>query len=170
MFCMRAGGCALAAILIGVSFVNVANALPTPQSEPILWLSGNISQSNSAEGVALDEAMLSALEQGRIKTNNHVVANIVEYTGPKFMAVLDYVGAKGDSVKVIAWDDYVVTIPVADIERYGLLLATHEEGQRMTIDDKGPLFVVYPFTQYPELRNDYYYSLSVWQVRTIIVE
>jgi len=160
------------AILVSFSFsfATVAHALPVPQSEAILWISGSISQSNSNQGVVFDEEMLLALEQGSIKTNNHVVEDIVEYTGPRLLAVLEYVGATGESVKVIAWDDYVVTIPIADIKKYDLLLATHEAGKRMTIDDKGPLFVVYPFSEHPELRNDYYYSLSVWQVKELIIE
>ncbi|WP_414932644.1 hypothetical protein [Vibrio europaeus] len=145
-------------------------AISPPTQEPILWVSGNISQSNSPQGVELDEAMIFGLEQGTIRTNNHVVAEVVEYKGPKLASLLEYVGAKGKQVQVIAWDDYVVTISLDDIKKYGILLATHEAGVRMTIDDKGPLFVVLPFTEHAELRNDFYYSLSVWQVREIVVE
>ncbi|KLN64919.1 hypothetical protein [Vibrio sp. VPAP30] len=145
-------------------------AISPPTEEPILWISGNVSQTNSPQGVEFDEAMIFGLEQGTIHTNNHVVAEVVEYKGPKLASLLEYVGAKGKQVQVIAWDDYVVTISLEDIKKYGILLATHEAGVRMTIDDKGPLFVVLPFTEHAELRNDFYYSLSVWQVREIVVE
>ncbi|MGD8116976.1 hypothetical protein [Vibrio sp. TRT 29B02] len=155
---------------LALSLINLAYALPAPKSEPVLWVSGNITQSNSNQGVVFDEEMLLALEQGSIMTNNHVVEQIVEYTGPKLVSVLDYVGAEGETLKVVAWDDYVVTISIADAEKYGLLLATHEAGKRMTIDDKGPFFIVYPFSENPELRNDYYYSLSVWQVKELVIE
>jgi hypothetical protein len=163
-----------AVIAVALSFaaclMSFANPLPAPQGDPVLWVSGNISQSNTSDGVVFDQQMLAALEQGTIETSNHVVDGIVEYKGPKLLAVLEYAGAKGKTIKVIAWDDYIVTIPISDAEKYGLLLATHEAGQRMTIDGKGPLFVVYPFAEHPELRNDYYYSLSVWQVKEIVVE
>ncbi|MEX0334184.1 hypothetical protein [Vibrio tubiashii] len=151
-------------------FSHSVLAISPPAEEPILWVSGNISQSNSPQGVELDEAMIFGLEQGTIHTSNHVVAEVVEYKGPKLASLLEYVGAKGKQVQVIAWDDYVVTISLEDIKKYGILLATHEAGVRMTIDDKGPLFVVLPFTEHAELRNDFYYSLSVWQVREIVVE
>lgn len=147
-----------------------AHALPAPQGEPILWVSGKLSHSNSASGIELDEAMLQVLNTGTIHTNNHVIEQVTEYSGPTLTSLLDYVGATGTQIKVTAWDEYVVTIPIADIKTYQVLLATHEAGKRMTIDDKGPFFIVFPFSDYPELRNDYYYSLSIWQVKEIVIE
>lgn len=149
---------------------NYALATPEIKGEPVLWVSGNISQKNTDDGAVFDEAMLNKLNIKSIWTNNHVVEQVVEYRGPTLSSLLEYVGAQGTQVKVIAWDDYVVTISISDIEKYGVLLATHEAGVRMTIDDKGPLFVVFPFKDNPELRNDFYYSLTVWQVRELVVE
>ncbi|NVD08589.1 hypothetical protein FCU94_17220 [Vibrio sp. JPW-9-11-11] len=156
--------------ILWLTFSGWAAALPGTTGDPILWISGAITQTNSDTGAILDEAMVSQLPQATIRTNNHVVEQVVEYRGPTLASVLDLVGAKGESVKVVAWDDYVVSIPLSEITKYQVLLATHEAGERMTIDDKGPFFVVFPFADYPELRNDYYYSLSVWQVKDIIVE
>ena len=42
-----------------------------------------------------------------------------------------------------------------------MLLATHENGVPLTINDKGPLFVVFPFSQYEELREDHFYNMSI---------
>ena len=157
-------------LVVGFMLSNVVYALPVPEGDPILWVSGKIIESNTADGVEFDSAMIKRLEQGTIKTNNHVVSDIVEYKGPKMSAVLDYVGAQGSTVKVIAWDEYVVSIPMSDIKKYGVLLATHEDGIKMTIDGKGPFFVVFPFTDNPEIQNDLFYSRSVWQVREIVIE
>lgn len=156
--------------ILSLLFTYNAFALPTPEGEPILWVSGKISQSNAENGVEFDQAMIAKLDQGVIKTSNHVVDQVMTYQGPKLTSLLDFVGAKGTAVKVIAWDEYVKTISIADIEKYGVLLATHEDGVKMTIDGKGPFFVVFPFSDYPELQNDFYYSFSVWQVREIVVE
>ncbi|MCG7488472.1 hypothetical protein MHN79_03115 [Vibrio sp. Of14-4] len=155
---------------IGLLFANVVLALPAPEGEPILWVSGKITESNSPDGVEFDSKMIKQLEQGTITTHNHVVAKALEYKGPKLSALLDYVGAKGSSLKVVAWDDYVATILIADIRKYGVLLATHEDGIKMTIDGKGPFFIVFPFVEHPELDKDLYYALSVWQVRDLIIE
>lgn len=156
--------------MVAICPTMVLGALSPPQDDPVLWVTGKVTQANYDQGVAFDMTMVGRLQQGSIKTNNHVVDQIVEYRGPKLASLLDYVGAQGEMIKVIAWDDYVVTISRADISKYGVLLATHEAGKRMTIDDKGPFFIVFPFSDHVELRNDLYYSLSVWQVREIVVE
>lgn len=155
---------------LSLMLVQSAFALPAPQGETILWVSGKISQSNTENGVEFDQAMVRKLQQGMIKTDNHVVDHVSTYEGPKLTSLLEFVGASGTAVKVIAWDEYVKTISIEDIEKYGVLLATHEDGVKMTIDGKGPFFVVFPFSEYPELQNDFYYSFSVWQVREIVVE
>lgn len=155
---------------VGLIFPNLLHALPAPKGEPILWVSGNIAESNSPDGVEFDTDMIKQLEHGVITTHNHVEAKALEYRGPKLTALLDYVGAKGSSLKVIAWDDYVVSIPISDIKKYDVLLATHEDGIKMTIDGKGPFFIVFPFVDHPEIDRDLYYGLSVWQVRDLIVE
>ncbi|WP_295894413.1 hypothetical protein [uncultured Vibrio sp.] len=159
----------LFALFIPASFVHAAS-LPVPTGEVMLWVSGKIEHSNTSTGVELDEKMVSQLKASEITTKNHVVQDDALYKGPTLKSVLEYVGASGNEVKVIAWDDYIVTIPLETIEQYGVLLATHENGVRMTLDDKGPFFIVFPFNDYSELRNDFYYNLSVWQVKEIVVE
>ncbi|MGY3572014.1 hypothetical protein J4N42_20575 [Vibrio sp. SCSIO 43135] len=151
-------------------FSTLALALPAPEGDTVLWVNGNIGVTNIDSSAEFDLAMIDDLEQNEVKTNNHVVEEVTSYRGPKISSILEAVGAKGEHIKVIAWDDYVVTIPIADIDKYGVLLATHENDKRMTIDGKGPLFVVFPFTDYPELQNDLYYNWSVWQVMEIVVE
>ena len=43
-------------------------------------------------------------------------------------------------------------------------------GEYMPIRDKGPLFIIYPYDGNPELKNQKYYSRSVWQVARIDVK
>lgn len=160
-----------AVLIAGVVLISHnAYSIPAPVNEPILWIKGKITHSNSDSGAQMDEAMLQSLDMGVIRTSNHVTDTVMEFSGPTFMSLLDFLGAFGTHVKVMAWDDYVVTIPIESLQKYKVLLATHENGERMTIDGKGPFFVVFPFSDFPELRTDYFYSLSVWQVREVVVE
>jgi len=39
----------------------------------------------------------------------------------------------------------------------------------MSLRDKGPIFVIYPFDKHPELLNEVVFSRSVWQVTEIKV-
>ena len=44
------------------------------------------------------------------------------------------------------------------------------DGEYMTSRDKGPLFIVYPYDSNPDLKNQKFYSRSVWQVAKIEVK
>ena len=54
--------------------------------------------------------------------------------------------------------------------RYLLGVALKRNGEYMTVRDKGPLFIIYPFDSDPELKAQKYYSRSVWQVALIEVK
>ena len=39
----------------------------------------------------------------------------------------------------------------------------------MSVRDKGPIFVIYPFDEAPELYNETYFGRSVWQAVSVEV-
>ena len=47
---------------------------------------------------------------------------------------------------------------------------TDSDGKPMSVRDKGPLFIVFPFDENPALRSELYYGRSAWQVKSITVE
>jgi len=63
-----------------------------------------------------------------------------------------------------------VQVPVSDAEQYRVILARTINGKSLSIRDKGPLFLIYPFDQYPELQNKLYYGRAIWQISVIKVE
>lgn len=144
--------------------------LPLPTGEVILEVSGAISRTNIDDEAHFDRAMIDALPSGKIVTSNHVLDKPATYTGPVLSTLLKQLGAKGNSVLVTALDDYTAELSMTDIEKYGVILATHENGKVMTIDTRGPFFVVFPFDQYKKLKQDLYYNMSVWQINAIEVE
>ncbi|MCJ8311357.1 MAG: hypothetical protein HRU38_00125 [Saccharospirillaceae bacterium] len=155
-------------LLVNFSFAQTS--LELPKNEVILEVTGNISLTNEDDFAIFDADMIDQLPQYTINTSNHVSNNISVYTGINFYDLLKMLGFKGSLVNITAWDDYVVQIEIQDLKKYGVLLATHENGQRLTINDKGPMFVVFPFTDIEELRRDDYYNMSIWQVKEIDVE
>jgi hypothetical protein len=48
--------------------------------------------------------------------------------------------------------------------------ATRQNGELMTLRNKGPLFVIYPFDEVPALKSEVYFNRSVWQIKSIQVE
>ena len=94
----------------------------------------------------------------------------VLFEGVPMRRLLSEVAANGSKIKVVALDDYVAELPTADFAKYGTLLALKIGGQYLTVAQKGPSFIIYPFDQYPELRNATYYGRAVFQVASIEVD
>jgi hypothetical protein len=51
-----------------------------------------------------------------------------------------------------------------------VILALKRDGEYMPVRDKGPLFIIYPYDNAPELRSQQFYSRSVWQVSRLVVK
>jgi hypothetical protein len=92
-----------------------------------------------------------------------------KFTGPLLRDVLALVGVRSGTLKAVALNDYRVTIPVEDALRFDMIVARLLDDKPMPIRDKGPLFIIYPFDQVPELRNAIYYSRSAWQLKALEV-
>jgi len=84
-------------------------------------------------------------------------------------SILEAAGAHGTKLKIIALNDYSAEVPVEDAEKLDTILATRMNGETMSVRDKGPLFLIYPFDKDASLFNEKYFSRSVWQIKTIEV-
>jgi hypothetical protein len=85
-------------------------------------------------------------------------------------ALLDYVKAEGDTIEIVALDGYTMDIPVDDLRRYDVVLATSIDGKTLSVRDKGPAWLIYPVSSHKELDDTIYESRSVWQIKTIAVD
>jgi len=146
-----------------------AGDLPRPQGKVVLTVTGKIGTQNSAEGAQFDLAMLENLP-GRVSSvNTPWYDSRKTFEGPLGAAVLDAVGASGTTLRVVALNDYAAEIPVEDFRKYPVILATKLDGKAMSVREKGPIFVIYPFDAEPSLFNEKYFNRSVWQVKAIEV-
>lgn len=145
----------------------MAAPLPEPAGPVILDVSGTISTTNG-DGVArFDLAMIDALPQRTTVTKSPWYDTVQTFEGPLLADLMAAVGASGSVLRLVALNDYAVEIPMQDIRDYPVILATRLEGSLMSVRDKGPLFVIYPFDEAPELFNEVYFSRSIWQLRKI---
>ncbi|SFO90119.1 hypothetical protein SAMN05216601_103196 [Ectopseudomonas composti] len=76
----------------------------------------------------------------------------------------------GRPLHTTALNDYSVLIPYEDIQRYDPLVAYQLDGRFMSIRDYGPLYLIYPFDDHPELHQQMFYNRSIWQLSEIHVE
>ena len=155
-------------LLFNLSFAE--SVLAVPQGEVILEVTGKIAMTNEDEYAIFDQDMIDNMPQFIINTSSHISDEINKFEGIRFYDLLIKLGATGTVVNITAWDDYVIQIDIKDLKKYGVLLATHENGKRLTLSDKGPMFVVFPFSENEEIQRDDYYNKSIWQVKEIDVQ
>lgn len=154
------------------SMLASGDELMKPNGPVILTVMGNLQYANTSVGTAeFDVEMLEAIGLKETVTATPWTDGISSFEGVFIKDLLKTVGATNGSVlKITALNDYSSNMPIEDLNKYNVLLAMKENGKMLRIRDKGPLFVIYPFDEFPELQNEIIHNRSVWQVKTIKVE
>lgn len=166
------GAMAALAVLVQLLVSGMAGActLPQPKGEVVLTIDGMINDCNDGLEVHFDRAMVEALPQKEIKTENPWEQGLITYRGVALRDLLKYVKADGKTLSFVALNDYRADMPFADAIKYDVILAYQRDGVDLAVRDKGPFFVVFPFTDVPELATEARYAQSVWQVNRISVK
>jgi hypothetical protein len=144
--------------------------LQAPTGRIILRLSGNIERRNDGDDASFDLTMLEALPQTTVRTISPWTDGESEFVGPLVRVVLERVGARGHSVQARAINDYQVDIPLSDFDEYDVILALARDGRRLRVRDRGPLWIVYPWSERPELRDELHHGRSIWHLKALTVE
>jgi hypothetical protein len=116
--------------------------------------------------VELTEAELLAMPQATIRTSTIFTDGVVEFTGPRAREGVDRMPAGvATTVHMVAINDDAYDLPLSDLSDYNVILAMTADGKRLSIRDKGPLWVMYPLDDHPELKEQKYNLRLVWQLR-----
>ena len=162
----------LVTVLAATAGLRAASAagLEAPGGPVILTLSGKLRLTNAGERAQFDMTMLERLPQVSFITRTPWYTQPRKFTGPLLRDVLAAAGAHGAMLKTQALNDYRVDIPFEDAQRFDMIVARLLDDKPMPVRDKGPLFIVYPFDNRPELRNALYFSRSAWQLKSIDIQ
>lgn len=157
---------AIAAVLAAAN-ASAQEPLPKPTDRVILTVTGDIARTNAPGRAEFDRPMLEALGMKTILTSTSWTAGTHEFVGPAGKDILAAVGGKGDTLTAIAINDYKVQLPAADFQKYPVIFAMKMDGDYMTVRTKGPLWVIYPRDQFPELLDKGLDSKWIWQLKAI---
>lgn len=147
-----------------LSAIRPAAALDAPKGPVVLTVGGAIERRNDGELARFDIAMFEAIDRSAFTTATPWHDRRVRFEGVSGKALIAALGARGSNVSAVALNDYSSTIPIADFAELGLLIASRVEGRRLTVREKGPLWIVYPFDSSPKLNSGVYHGRSVWQL------
>jgi len=111
-------------------------------------------------------AQLRALPAIEIETTTPFTDGLQRFVGVALLNVLGDVDPEA-ILTLGALNDYSVSLSVAELLPAYPIIAYERNGAPMSVRDKGPLWVVYPFDQFAQFQNELTYSRSIWQLTEI---
>lgn len=151
-------GTALTAAPVG------AEGLANPKGEIILTVAGDISAMNQGDTAVFDLDMLRAMGEVSFATTTPWTEGTHDFTGIPLQVLAEALGVTSGLIKATAINDYAIEIPVSDAVEGGPILAYLQNGEPMSVRDKGPLWLVYPYDLDEAYQAEVIYSRSIWQL------
>ncbi|NDV98304.1 MULTISPECIES: molybdopterin-dependent oxidoreductase [unclassified Salipiger] len=146
-------------------------AVPALASETLLTVI-------TAEGVetALDREALEALPQHEFSTETQWTWEEQSFSGPLLIDVLKEAGlpdpANGGMIEFVADDGYHAKIDLTENAQYLTdaypIVTTRVNGEPFPLENNGPLWVMFPYDEHPELDIEPVHNMTVWQLLQIV--
>ncbi len=157
---------AVCVVCILQSMLGVASSSETT-SLPLLIVIAENSEGGEKYFHKFDRKTLEAFSQRTITTETPWTTGVTTFTGPLLRDVIQEIKIQGENLKCTALNDYSITIPVQDSKIYDVIIAMKRNGEIMSVREKGPLWIIYPWSENSSLWNETYFSRSIWQLRDI---
>lgn len=154
---------------LGLATSVTAADLAAPEGDAILTLSGDVASTNVGDALVLDLAMLAGLGSVTIETSTIWTEGVNSFEGVPLKTLTDLVGVEDGLLRASAINDYTIEIPVSDAVEGGPIVAYLLNGEGMSVRDKGPLWIIYPYDQNADYRSEVTYTRSIWQLERIEV-
>lgn len=148
---------------------STAQEVPEPTGPVILTVSGQIDVTNVGDTLQFDRDAFAQLDQSQITTTTIWTDGRHEFQGVSLLSLTDILGVSNGTLLAKAVNDYSVEIPVSDAVEGGPIIAYKMDGEVMSVRDKGPLWVVYPYDSSPDYRTAVIHARSIWQLDRIEV-
>jgi hypothetical protein len=113
--------------------------------------------------------MLEALGTKTLRTSTIWTDGEQVFRGTPLAALVRALGIGDGTLRARAINDYEIDIPLEDAVEGGAMIAFERNGAPMSIREKGPLWVVYPYDANERYRAEVYHSRSIWQLDRITV-
>lgn len=161
-----------AKLSVGV-FCNLALALtqfvhgeglPAPSDAVVLTITGEIEHPNVGDEMHLDMAALESLPAVTYSTETPSHDQHENFTGVRINTLLEAIGSDAREIMAIGLDDYKFTLADLDFERYPIIIAYRQDGEYISVRNLGPLRIIIPISEHPELNTPINESRAVWQL------
>lgn len=141
--------------------------LRAPAEDVVLKVTGDINITNGDGAALFDVDMLKELGVQEIETSTIWTEGKNVFEGVKLSDLVEAIGVSDGDLRLYAVNDYSIVIPVSEILDSPAILAYKLNGKRMSLRDKGPLWVIYPYDSSEIYQTEVYYARSIWQLNRI---
>jgi hypothetical protein len=146
-----------------------AETLPALTGPVLLTVTG-LDPADYAEGKAeFDIGRLKAMAQSEFETSTIWTEGKHRFSGVMLRDMVEFLDVSEFNLRFHALNDYAVEFLSTEATAEAPLLAYEMDGVAMSVRDKGPLWVMFPFDASPQYRTDTIYSRSIWQLDRIDV-
>ena len=152
----------------------------------VLWLTGlfwfaasaalasedlflTVMKGEETQGYSLEE--IDKLTQVKVVTSNDFVDGKKTFEGPLARDIVLRIGGnQGSTIRLIAANDYEIEVDAYEFFAYDVILATRMEGELFPRRTKGPIWMIYPMSDHPELQDSSFNQRLIWQLIRIEVQ
>ncbi len=116
------------------------------------------------ERVVYDKEKIALLQQLTVRTKTPWTQGLQNFIGPRLGFFVERYKPSARKIIATAINGYYIEIPVSDVLEYDVILAAKRDGNDMSVRERGPYWVIYPWSEQPALRKETIYARSIWQV------
>ncbi|WP_157735942.1 molybdopterin-dependent oxidoreductase [Granulosicoccus antarcticus] len=149
-----------------IAFLPMAQAgeLPAPSSAVVLTITGPLEHPNVGDELQLDMDTLESLPATRFTTLTPWHDEPQQFTGVRLSTLLKSIDSTSNQFVAVGLDDYKFTVADLDFNEYPVIIAYRHNGEPISVRNLGPLRIIMPYSEFPELRTQINESRSVWQL------
>ena len=141
-----------------------AREVAAPEGEVVIEITGKVGSLNSEDALRLDLSQIESMPVTEFVTNTPWTDKKETWSGVRVSDLLEAVEASSNKFKASALDDYIIEFANVDIDKYPVIIAYKKEGKYLSTRDLGPLWLMFPFDDFPELDTQANRAMAIWQL------
>ncbi|GMQ48943.1 hypothetical protein [Vibrio sp. 10N] len=123
---------------------------------------------NGITDKTLSDQDLLELPQTEIATELPWIDGVSRFSGVQLTDIFNHIKTPiPKTMTFVALNNYQVEVEIQDIEKYQPIIANRKNGEMMSVRDKGPFWVIFPLSEYPEIDNTDYHAKMIWQLKEV---
>ena len=137
-------------------------------ADTLLTISGQSALGDGTKPLTLTRDQLLSLKASSFETSTIWTDGVHRFDGVSLHTLASLLDLSSDTtLRATAINNYSVEIPLSDATPDGPIIAYAMDGADMSVRDKGPLWIVYPYDSRASYRAELIYARSIWQIDRI---